>query len=417
MKTGLSIRWKLLFALLFMSLPSLILIGYQMRMGHGAFEVVIPALLVIAAGIIIYSYFVFSLTRRLNNVAVALQEVSQGNLTIDNIKVGSKDDIGMLEETLARMLKEWRSIINQMKSISMQVAASAEELTASAEATSTATEHVATAMQQVASGTETQAHTLDEVTKVLDDMAISIQNIAQNMSVISSESVDTTKQAELGNQSMLKVVGQMDSITASAKDSNEAVKRLYDQSKEINTILDVITDIAAQTNLLALNAAIEAARAGEHGRGFAVVAEEVRKLAEQSGASAQQIANLISQIQGETAQSVEAMNQVQKEVDAGGTAVHEAEENFRAIIESMKQITAQIQELSASSEEVSAGFEELTGSSTEISRISKETAASTQSVAASAEETLASMEETTSSAMSLSKMAHELQEIADRFQV
>ena len=100
---------------------------------------------------------------------------------------------------------------------------------------------------------------------------------------------------------------------------------------EINDIMSVISGIAAQANLLALNAAIEAARAGEHGKGFAVVAAEVRKLAEQSNQSAEQVARLIQHIQQETSQAVAFIQSGTADVENGILLANEAENVFNRI--------------------------------------------------------------------------------------
>jgi methyl-accepting chemotaxis protein len=97
---------------------------------------------------------------------------------------------------------------------------------------------------------------------------------------------------------------KMDNIKSAVGESSNVIMELDDKSKQIEEIVSLITSIADQTNLLALNAAIEAARAGEHGRGFAVVADEVRKLTEDSGNAAKEIAKLINYIQTGTQNAV-----------------------------------------------------------------------------------------------------------------
>src|SRR5690606_19279205 len=133
-------------------------------------------------------------------------------------------------------------------------------------------------------------------------------NDIQNITESSNEMDEITEVAkELTNKGATfvdHVVEQMNFIKGSVTKASESILSLRDRSKEISSIIEIITDVAEQTNLLALNAAIEAARAGEHGKGFAVVAEEVKKLAEESKNSASQITEMITHIQRETDESV-----------------------------------------------------------------------------------------------------------------
>ncbi|BCJ86548.1 hypothetical protein skT53_15330 [Effusibacillus dendaii] len=222
---------------------------------------------------------------------------------------------------------------------------------------------------------------------------------------------------EEGNQAIRTAISQMNSIQNTVSGLAKVITGLGERSQEIGQIVEAITSIASQTNLLALNAAIEAARAGEHGRGFAVVADEVRKLAEQSSISAQQISELIATIQEETNKAVESMERGTKEVSEGITAVNLAGESFEQIGHSITDVSSQMQEVSAASKQMSTNSQQVIKSIDTISEITESTAAGAQNVSAASEEQLATMEEITASANALAQMAEELQKIVMKFKV
>ncbi|WP_419095855.1 methyl-accepting chemotaxis protein [Halalkalibacter suaedae] len=258
---------------------------------------------------------------------------------------------------------------------------------------------------------------ISESSKALEEIAIGVQRIAENSSSVSELTVQTAELADEGAKSIELNVNQMNSIYASATESSQIIKALYDSSQEIGKILDVIKGIADQTNLLALNASIEAARAGEHGKGFAVVADEVRKLAEQSQASSLQIADLIKGIQIDTEKSVEVMKGVTTNVDSGLTISKQAADKFVQIVKGMNIITPQIEEVSVTAQQMSAGTQQVVAGVGEIATISKENAVTSDEVVASTQEQLASMEEISASANALTQMAEELQEVVKTFKV
>lgn len=201
-------------------------------------------------------------------------------------------------------------MLSQVSDTSEQVATSSEELLASSEQTSSATSQVVLSIQEVVNTVEIQEKNTQESAEAIGEITSGIKNISNSINTVSEAANQTMIQANTGNDYIQKVLGQVRNMHDASSDTIEVMKKLESNSDEIGKIIDVITNIAEQTNLLALNAAIEAARAGEQGKGFAVVADEVRKLAEQSRNSANQIINIIKLIQGEIVTAVNQTNNV-----------------------------------------------------------------------------------------------------------
>ncbi|MGC5324352.1 methyl-accepting chemotaxis protein [Brevibacillus sp. SYSU BS000544] len=350
-------------------------------------------------------------------VSHSLEQLSSGNLALDDLHVKNRDEIGALAASFNQMKTNLRQLIRQVSEGAEQVAASSEELLASTEEVTSGASEVAQHIQELASGSTAAAQTSNDTSRGMEEAALGIQRIAESTSSVSEAAIETTKEADSGNRAIHSVVAQMNKISETVGIAANLVKDLGKQSEEIGNITKVITDITSQTNLLALNAAIEAARAGEHGRGFAVVADEVRKLAEQSKESAIQITNLIQQIQTGTGQVIESMERGTEEVNTGVSLIEDAGVSFGRILSSIQHVTSQIQEISAASEELSASVQEVTASVEDVAETAKHASEISQSIAASTEEQLASMEEISGVAESLSKMAQGLNDEVRKFQL
>jgi len=374
-------------------------------------------IIAIAAGVIIAFYIGRMISKPVVAIAESVEKIASGDLTVEELKVRNKDEIGKLAHSFNQMTMNLREMIHQVGSSAEQVAASAQQLTASAEQTGQATEHIASAMQEVAVGVDNQVQSVEETSQTISEMSTGIQQVANNAHSVSSSAIDASEKASEGGQAVKSAVEQMNSINQTVNGLSEVIGGLGERSKEIGQIIGAITDIAAQTNLLALNAAIEAARAGEHGRGFAVVADEVRKLAEQSADSAQQISQLISSIQGETNRAVCSMEVAAKEVFSGIGIVNRAGESFKQIEGSIHEVTTQIQEISSAVQQMAAGSEQIVQSMQFITEVSESASSGTQGVSAATEEQLAAMEEISSSANALSTMAVDLQRLIGKFKI
>jgi methyl-accepting chemotaxis protein len=354
------------------------------------------------------------ITRPIRSIQHWMTKAQAGDMTVQG-DYRSEDEIGLLTKDFNGMIAGLREIIVKIGSESQNLSANSQQLLASSEQSNQSTNQVVLAIQEIAEGADRQLQSTSESVRAMEEMAIGINRIADFSSSVSSMSMDASKKAEEGNIAVQRAVSQMNSIRTTVSDSTALVNQLDARSKEIGDIVDAITDIASQTNLLALNAAIEAARAGEHGKGFAVVADQVRKLAEQSRQSADQIAGIIRVIQNETKLAVIAMEKGNAEAESGTVIVHEAGEAFRNIMQSVQEVAHQMQEVSASSEQMSAGSEQITASLQDVENITKSTFAKTESVASASEEQLATMEEITMAVHALTNMAQELHEITMRF--
>ncbi len=374
---------------------------------------IVLGILFVAIGFIGVRKYLISPIEKLKH-AVQRAEAGELNFSVD---YDSKDELGVLTSTFSHMIAQLRELIGQVKQSSEQMAAFSVELSASAEQTSEASEHIASVTLEVASGSDDQVSTIIETSDVVNHMVQNVQTIARNSTNVSEATTQANQLSIDGNDIIQTAVLQMNSIQTSIGSLSDVISGLGERSAEIGHIVEVITSIAAQTNLLALNAAIEAARAGEHGKGFAVVSEEVRKLAEESSASAQRISELITRIQAETNKAVDSMQFTTNEVKTGINNVNIAGESFEKIQHAINEVSVQIREVSTSVQQMVAGADQMSKSMEQINEIAQSSAEGTQNISAATEEQLASMQEITASTSALSKMAEDLQEKTNTFKV
>ncbi|MEC0304275.1 methyl-accepting chemotaxis protein [Terribacillus saccharophilus] len=375
---------------------------------------VIVLVLVVVLVIVAVLFFTRGIKKRLSRISQAMHNAGKGDFSYV-VKDSSNDEIGQLTMNLSEMRENLSDVMKTIAETSDQVAASSEELTASAEESSKSAELIAAATQTAANGTELTMHHVEDVVASVEHMQARVKEAQTNSQTIMTLSDTASRNSQDGTEAVLAVVKQMNEINNSVTEIGSFVNGLDKKSKEIGTIVNLISDISNQTNLLALNAAIEAARAGEQGKGFAVVADEVRKLAEQSANSTQLIASLISDIQTETDKAVTAMQHGAGNVEEGIRKTENVNDSFQSIKQAINQVTNNVQEVSQTIEGVSSGSKDIVEVMDKVKMTARENAESNETNAAASQQQSAAMEEISASSEALSGMAMDLQAALGKF--
>ncbi|MBY6277469.1 methyl-accepting chemotaxis protein, partial [Symbiobacterium thermophilum] len=427
----------------------------------------------VVVGLILALVVARAIVKPVHALADAAAKMAAGDLSISRLPAPGRDEISRTTEAFNTMLANLREVVSGITAASQTVTSASEQLSTAADQAAHAAADTARAIGQVAVGSAEQASGTAEANSRVEQLRDAIQQIAESagstavevqeaaarqhdmarelddMTGIAEATARVSLQTEQRAQAAvavveraLKEIEQVGTVVGHSADRIQELDRL---SEQVGSITDMISNIADQTNLLALNAAIEAARAGGHGRGFAVVAEEVRKLAEQSAASAREIADLIRNIQTGTAEAVRAMSQGTERLAATNQLASEAGAALEEILGAVKQSVAEVERIAqkaervkdqavaavrtfnnvaamteentAASEEMAAGVAEVTNAVNRIARLSEENAAASEEVSASVEELTASAEQVASSAEGLKRTAAELQAQVGRFRL
>jgi len=373
-------------------------------------------LLASVAGMILAFVMSKSLTTEIRSLATTARIVAEGDLTRD-VPVNTSDEVGELAAAFNQMVGSLRDIAREVKTTSTAVNSSAAALSASAEEMNASTEEIAATVEQMAKGAEHQAGLVEQTSKVMREMANSINEIAARAKSAAEAAAEAGYTAQTGGKSAREAMDKMKGVFSIIESAASGVKGFSDKTQQIGTIVDVITKIAQQTHLLALNATIEAARAGEAGRGFAVVAEEVRKLATEAASSAEKIAEIIKQVQGENTKVAGSIEVATREISSGREVLTYTGDALEDIVRVVVEEVKKVQEISALTQQQTQGAQELVKTIDEIAKVAEDNAAATEEASAATTEQTASMEQMAQSAQQLSKLADKLKTLVARFNV
>ena len=298
---------------------------------------------------------------------------------------------------------ETRQLLAALESMRLRLNDAFQEIRSSAGYVADSAAQLSSMSEQVAVSAQRQAESTSSAAATLEELTVSINHVADNAHDASDQANQAGSLARRGNDDVGDAAQRILAVNHSVEATAGEMATLTREVQEIGNIVTVIRDVADQTNLLALNAAIEAARAGEAGRGFAVVADEVRKLAERTTVSAQEITRMVSAIQQNAGQVVGSMAQSRQSVDG--------------VSASAGRTTEIMQQVQLSADAVLQAISNINGALTEQRGASQELAKGMETVAQMAEENSATVEELATTSGQLMGLSQTLQGVVARFRL
>jgi len=293
-----------------------------------------------------------------------IEEAQRGDLTVQ-AKV-TDTTLGSVADGFNATIRRLRQLVEQVKTSSLEV--------------NQLVHHTEITVQEFSKSSLLQTKEITNAVEVAEQNSLSIQKVsesAQDAAEIARLGLTT---AQAGEEKMVQTVASMETIRSTVASASKKMKQLAESSQEISQIVGIITNISEKTNLLAFNASIEAARAGENGQGFRVVADEVRRLADRVTEATKDIQLLVTNIQEETSEALQVMENGTTEVVAGTKLVGEAKETLQGLARISQNIDQYLQIISQSTVSQAATSQQVNRMMEAVNMIAKKTTTDTISV-------------------------------------
>ncbi|MBQ7636050.1 MAG: methyl-accepting chemotaxis protein [Lachnospiraceae bacterium] len=379
----------------------------------------ITFVLVIAAVVIALAigYFISTgISKAMNKMSAGLGKASRGDLTRE-FKTKRKDEFADLTNSLNIMITGIRDVLVDMKDFSRKVSELSNDVSVDSISISDAAHNTTKVMEEVAKGIMDQAENTEKSNRLMSSFSENIAEVANRTNLMGNAADDVIGAVGQG-RSIMEALNKQSGVTVKiTQELLTDIKEVEKNSLEIQNFVNVISDIAEETNLLSLNASIEAARAGDAGRGFSVVADEIRKLADQSMESGNNINRFAAIIEETTKKTTESASKTEKMILEQAQSLEETVKVFAQINESVETLVKDIRETLTMLRQVDSEKNDVQNSLQNISTVSEEVAASGEEVTATLTQQAEIIAQLSSKAMELNEDAEKLNTAISKFTV
>lgn len=355
-----------------------------------------------------------SIVASIKKLCEFVSKVSAGDLT-SSMEIDSKDEIGFLGEKILEMSANLSYFIAKINEVSKLLNESSAELVESLGLNFELNKEISRSVEQIAIGATQQAKDASDGVEEIGHLAEIIEKVIESTNVLESEIENTEKLKNIGMEAIYDLSAKTKQNSDFSSRINEIVQDSQREVDKISKVSETISHISEQTNLLALNAAIEAARAGESGKGFAVVAEEVRKLAEQSSKSVDEINTIVRDIQMNSNNIAKMITHINGILEDQTNSTAKTDKIFNDIATAIQNTRLRVREVFALSEIMEANKNKIVEMISNLSAITEETAAGSQQVSANIIEHTKMIERLNTSSTEMKATANALSQSVGKF--
>lgn len=377
-------------------------------------------LIIFAVSLAIFTIIAYIIILVINKsskeMVTTLQQVAEGDFTV-KLNGNEKNEFGLMNSALEKTILNISDMVKGVKDTASNINVQAETLSSVSEEMSASSKNVTSSVQEVSKSNESQSGELLDINSELKEFNNKIQSIVNAIKAIDANSRSINTMANESDQKLGVLIESVNDLSVAFRNFTAKINTLGVKIGKINDITNYINNISEQTNLLALNAAIEAARAGEQGRGFSIVAEEIRKLAEESKGSTENINKLTADIENDTSEIITMTNSMNNKLIDQSNVITTSLDSFKQIISAVELIILEINEVTTSVSDLDEQKNNITEKVSNTSSLAEEISAASEEVAATSEELSNSTIEVAKSASILSSATEEMISCVNRFRL